>query len=68
MESIYYVMSWLCHRTCPHCYEDRFRPYHGPDLARVVREARDAFPRLMANWPDRLTYRDLAAPELISLP
>ena len=27
MESIYYVMSWACHRKCVHCYEDRFRPY-----------------------------------------
>ena len=37
MESIYYVMSWLCHRTCRHCYEDRFRPYYGEDLERVLR-------------------------------
>jgi hypothetical protein len=24
LESIYYVVSWLCHRQCPHCYEERF--------------------------------------------
>ncbi len=27
MESIYYVLSWLCHRRCDHCYDTRFRPY-----------------------------------------
>ena len=31
MESIYFVMSWLCHRTCEHCYEDRFHPYYGDE-------------------------------------
>lgn len=63
MESIYYVMSWLCHRMCEHCYEDRFRPYYGADLERVVAEARDAFPRIIANLPDPMTYRDLADPD-----
>jgi len=60
MESIYYVMSWLCHRTCRHCYEERFHPYHGNDLERVVAEARACFPRIIANLPVRLTYLDLA--------
>jgi hypothetical protein len=36
MESIYYVVTFLCHRQCPHCYEDRFRPYYGDDLERVA--------------------------------
>jgi MoaA/NifB/PqqE/SkfB family radical SAM enzyme len=58
MESIYYVMSWLCHRTCAHCYEDRFRPYHGGDLRRVVEQAASIAPRVIANLPDRLTYLD----------
>ncbi|MBM3786773.1 MAG: radical SAM/SPASM domain-containing protein [Acidobacteria bacterium] len=56
MESIYYVMSWLCHRTCRHCYEDRFRPYHGEELERVVATARSAFPKVIANFPKRMTY------------
>jgi len=58
MESIYYVMTWLCHRTCVHCYEDRFHPYHGEDLARVVAESAANAPRIIANLPARLTYLD----------
>ncbi|MBM3764701.1 MAG: radical SAM/SPASM domain-containing protein [Acidobacteria bacterium] len=58
MESIYYVMSWACHRTCAHCYEDRFRPYAGDDLERVVDECREAFPEIIANLPERMTYLD----------
>lgn len=63
MESIYYVMSWLCHRTCEHCYEDRFRPYHGAELEGVVAEAQGAYPRIISNLPERMTYRDLADPD-----
>lgn len=58
MESIYYVISWLCHRTCPHCYEDRFRPYYGADLERVAGEARANFRRVIANFPARMSYRE----------
>lgn len=60
MESIYYVMSWLCHRQCEHCYEERFRPYHGAELEAVVTEARENFPRIIAHLPKRMTYLDLA--------
>ena len=60
MESIYYVMTFLCHRQCPHCYEDRFRPYHGADLDRVVAESRSSFEAIVDNFPDRMTYLDLA--------
>jgi hypothetical protein len=59
MESIYYVMCWACHRKCKHCYEDRFRPYRTDELDRVVAEARRNMPRIIANLPERLTYRDL---------
>lgn len=48
----------MCHRTCRHCYEDRFRPYYGEDLERVAEEARRNFPRIICNLPERLTYRD----------
>ncbi|MFN7918803.1 MAG: SPASM domain-containing protein [Bryobacteraceae bacterium] len=59
MESIYWVLSWLCHRTCEHCYEDRFRPYYGDDLRRVVDQSRANFARVIENLPDRMTYLDL---------
>lgn len=58
MESIYYVLSWLCHRRCRHCYEDRFHPYYGEELDAVVAEARANFPRVIANFPARMTYTD----------
>lgn len=60
MESIYYVMSWACHRRCKHCYEEKFRPYVREELEGVVREAEANFPRILANLPDRMTYLDLA--------
>lgn len=60
MESIYYVMTWLCHRACEHCYEDRFHPYHGDALREVVEQSRYNAPRVIENLPDRMTYKDLA--------
>ena len=63
MESIYYVMSWACHRRCRHCYEDRFRPYHGDALEGVVAEAERNFPRIVDHFPERMTYLDLEHPE-----
>lgn len=62
MESIYYVISWLCHRKCAHCYEDRFRPYYGDELTRVVNEARESFPKVIANLPPRFTFLDTTDP------
>jgi hypothetical protein len=58
MESIYWVLAWACHRKCRHCYEDRFRPYGRDDLAAVVAEAEANVPRVVANLPERMTYRD----------
>jgi len=63
VESIYYVMSWACHRRCRHCYEDRFRPYHGDALDSVVAEAERNFPRIVDHFPGRMTYLDLEHPE-----
>ena len=63
MESIYYVMAWACHRKCRHCYEDRFRPYVRGELESVVQEAERNFPRIVANFPERFTYRDLDDPQ-----
>jgi len=59
MESIYYVMTFLCHRQCPHCYEDRFRPYYGDELDQVVSESRSNFQRIIGNFPERMTYLDI---------
>lgn len=58
MESIYYVMTWLCHRTCEHCYEERFHPYHGEELSKVVEESTNNWPKILRNLPDRFTWRD----------
>lgn len=63
MESIYYVMSWLCHRKCTHCYDERFRPYHGEELERVLSEAMTNAPRVIANLPARMTYLDRNDPD-----
>ncbi|HEV2492028.1 MAG TPA: radical SAM/SPASM domain-containing protein [Terriglobia bacterium] len=60
MESIYYVVTFLCHRQCPHCYEDRFRPYHGAELEQGVADSRASFRRIIGNFPDRMTYLDIA--------
>jgi hypothetical protein len=51
-------MTYLCHRTCGHCYEDRFRPYYGEELAQVLAQSRANFPRVIANLPPRMQYLD----------
>src|SRR5882724_66651 len=56
-------MSWVCHRTCEHCYEDRFHPYHGEELQRAVRQSQENVPRIIDNLPGRMTYLDLADPD-----
>lgn len=63
MESIYYAMSWACHRKCRHCYEDRFHPYVRGELERVVAEAEANGPRIVANLPDDMSYLDLDCPD-----
>ena len=63
MESIYYVITWLCHRTCAHCYEDRFRPYEGEQLLKVLGESEHVFARIVENLPERHTYLDPADPD-----
>ncbi len=57
VESIYYVLSTLCHRQCAHCYEDRFRPYHGAELVEVVDQARRHFRRIIDHFPESMRYR-----------
>jgi hypothetical protein len=52
-------MTFLCHRTCAHCYEDRFRPYSGERLARLVEESVRNHPQIIENFPEQMTYLDL---------
>ena len=63
MESLYYVMAWACHRKCRHCYEDRFRPYVRGALEDVVAEAERNHSRIIDNFPERFTYRDMDDPQ-----
>lgn len=63
MESIYYSITWACHRKCVHCYEDRFRPYVRDKLQAVVDETVSVSPRVVANLPERMTYIDLDLPK-----
>lgn len=62
MESIYWSITWACHRKCAHCYEDRFRPYVRGALADVVGQTRRNWPLVLDNLPERMTYRDLDQP------
>lgn len=57
LESIYYVISWLCHRECPHCYEERFHPYQGTELETVTSEARGNFERIIDHFPESMLYK-----------
>lgn len=56
MESVYWVLSWACHRKCVHCYDDRFRPYVRGALETVVAEGERAFERIVRNLPDDFSY------------
>jgi len=68
MESVYYVICYLCHRTCAHCYEERFRPYHGDELQQVIAQSREVSPRVIANLPERMSYFDWSATDGVSRP
>jgi MoaA/NifB/PqqE/SkfB family radical SAM enzyme len=63
VESIYWVLSWACHRKCVHCYEDRFRPYVRGTLEAVIAEAERNTARVLPNLPATMLYRDRAAPD-----
>lgn len=62
MESLYYVMSWACHRKCKHCYDTRFRPYVRGALDEVVTQSVTNMPTILENLPNRMTYLDLDDP------
>ncbi len=56
MQSIYWVLTWACHRKCKHCYDDRFRPYVRDALTEVVSEGRAAYQRVIDNLPDEMSW------------
>jgi hypothetical protein len=56
MESVYWVLSWACHRKCVHCYDERFRPYVRGQLESVTAEGERAFERIVRSLPDDFTY------------
>ena len=56
MEAIYWVLTWACHRRCRHCYDDRFRPYTGAELPRVVGEGQRAHRAILRNLPDDMSF------------
>jgi sulfatase maturation enzyme AslB (radical SAM superfamily) len=62
MESLYYVISYACHRKCVHCYDTRFRPYVRDALEEVVLEGEKSHAKIIENLPDRMTYLDLKSP------
>ena len=60
MQSIYWVLTWACHRRCVHCYDDRFRPYVRGALTDVVAEGQRAYEAILANLPDDMSWTDSA--------
>jgi hypothetical protein len=58
LESIYWVLTWACHRRCVHCYDDRFRPYVRDELKAVIGEGQAAWPLILENLPDRFAFTD----------
>lgn len=58
MQSIYWVLTWACHRKCKHCYDDRFRPYVRDALTEVVGEGQRAYQAIINNLPDDMTWLD----------
>lgn len=58
MQSIYWVLTWACHRKCKHCYDDRFRPYVRDALTEVVGEGQKAYHKIIENLPDDLSWVD----------
>jgi hypothetical protein len=59
LESIYYVISWVCRRACPHCYDERFRPYPDKEAARLAEASQRVFPQVVRHLPETMRYADL---------
>jgi hypothetical protein len=57
VESIYWVLTWACHRRCRHCYDDRFRPYSRAELTPMVAAQLATARAVLANLPDDVSFR-----------
>lgn len=68
MESIYYVLTYACHRKCRHCYDTRFRPYVRDELKAVVGEGVGNYRRIVENLPGTMIYLDPAHPDADGAP
>ena len=64
MESIYWVMTWACHRRCAHCYDDRFRPYVRDALNAVIQEGQSAYEKIIPNLPEDFSIEDPDNPSM----
>ncbi len=62
MESVYWAVTWACHRACAHCNDDRFRPYAGEELTRLVEEGVRTNRKVIASLPETFLYLDPARP------
>lgn len=51
MESVYFVVTWLCHRNCVDCDEERFHPYYGDEQKHLAEEATRNVPMIIDNLP-----------------
>jgi len=58
MQSLYWVLTWACHRKCKHCYDDRFRPYVRDALSEVVGEGVASYENIIENLPDDLSWHN----------
>ena len=58
MQSLYWVLTWACHRKCKHCYDDRFRPYVRDALTEVVGEGIASYQAIIDNLPQDLSWVD----------
>lgn len=58
LESIYWAISWACNRACPHCYDERFRPYPAAERARLTAAAWETARRVLRHLPESLEICD----------
>jgi hypothetical protein len=59
LESIYYAISWVCRRACPHCYDERFKPYPPLEAASLTEQSRTVYPQVVRSLPETMIYTDL---------